>query len=309
MAALAPAAPRRRRTNRGQSLIPWFLMLPAIGVLLVFTGYPLVRLIVNSTQEYGRKQVFGAPAPFVGLKNYKTVLSDHQFWVVLGRSIAFCAVNVILALAIGMLVALLLTRLGKAMKLLVTIGLLLAWAMPALTSVVIWTWMFDTQYGVVNWLLTHLGMDMTGHSWLINPISFFAVATLIITWQSVPFVAFTLFAGLTQVPGEVIEAAQIDGAHSVQRFRHIVLPFIKQILVIVAVLQVIWDLRVFTQIFALQDSGGVTSETSTIGVYIYQVGLAQGHFDIGSAIAVILVLVLLLISFFYVRQIVRQEEL
>ena len=175
------------------------------------------------------------------------------------------------------------------MRLLVTVGLLLAWAMPALTAIVIWSWMFDSQYGVVNWVLTQLGMDYGGHSWLLNPLSFFAVATLVITWQSVPFVAFTLYAGLTQVPGDVLEAAQIDGANARQRFRLIIVPFIKPILLIVTVLQVIWDLRVFTQIFALQDSGGITEKTSTIGVYIYQVGVAQGRFDIGSTIAVIMV--------------------
>ena len=195
------------------------------------------------------------------------------------------------------------------MRLLVTVGLLLAWAMPALTSIVIWSWMFDTQYGVVNWLLTHLGLDYAGHSWLIDPLSFFAVATLVITWQSVPFVAFILFAALTQVPDDVLEAAQLDGAGPWQRFRLVVVPFIRPILLIVTVLQVIWDLRVFTQIFALQDSGGITAKTSTIGVYIYQVGVAQGRFDTGSAIAVIMVLVMLVASFGYVRQIVRTEEL
>ncbi|RKS69371.1 N,N'-diacetylchitobiose transport system permease protein [Motilibacter peucedani] len=309
MAAVAPLAPRRRRTTAGQALAPWLLLGPALAVLLVLTGYPLVKLLITSTQKYGRAQVFGKPPEFVGLDNYKAVLTDHQFWVVLGRSFAFCAVNVVLAVGIGMLVALLLVQLGRAMRLLVTVGLLLAWAMPALTAIVIWSWMFDSQYGVVNYVLTSIGIDETGHSWLLNPLSFFAVATIVITWQSVPFVAFTLYAGLTQVPDECLEAAQLDGAGPAQRFRHIVLPFVRPVLLIVTVLQVIWDLRVFTQIFALQGSGGVTSQTSTIGVYIYQVGVAQGRFDVGSAIAVILVVVMLLISVLYVRQIVRQEEL
>jgi len=96
--------------------------------------------------------------------------------------------------------------------------------------------MFDSQYGVVNWLLSALGLDYAGHSWLIEPISFFAVATIVITWQSVPFVAFTLYAGLTQVPEDVLEAAQLDGASAWERFRLVVVPFIKPILLIVTVL-------------------------------------------------------------------------
>ena len=294
---------------RHRPSLPHALLAPAVAVLLVLTGYPLVRLLVMSTQEYGRAQVFGRPPRFVGLDNYARVLGDHQFWVVLARSVAFCAVNVVLTMVLGMLVALLLTRLGRLMRTAVTVGLLLAWAMPALTAIVIWGWMFDTQYGVVNWLLTAGGLDMTGHSWLIQPVSFFAVATVVITWQSVPFVAFTLYAALTQVPGELMEAADLDGASALQRFWHITYALLRPVVLILTVLQVIWDLRVFTQIFALQDAGGITAQTSTIGVYIYQVGVAQGRFDTGSAIAVILVVIMLAASFVYVRQVTREETL
>jgi len=290
-------------------LAPWLLLSPAIAVLLVLTGYPLVKLVITSTQRYGREQVFGAPPEFVGLDNYRAVLTDRVFWDVLQRSVLFCAANVVLTMVLGMLVALLITRLGRTMRLLVTVGLLLAWAMPALTAIVIWVWMFDSQYGVVNSVLSDLGLDFAGHSWLIDPLSFFGVATLVITWQSVPFVAFTLYAALTQVPEDVMEAAQLDGATPWQRFRLVIVPFIRPVLLIVTVLQVIWDLRVFTQIFALQDSGGVAEKTNTIGVYLYQVGVAQGRFDVGSAIAVIMVVIMLVASFVYVRQIVRTEEM
>jgi N,N'-diacetylchitobiose transport system permease protein len=304
----APAPPPVSRRTLLNRLAPWLLLTPATAVLLVLTGYPLVKLVITSTQRYGREQVFGAPPEFVGLDNYRTVLTDRVFWDVLQRSVLFCLANVVLTMTLGMLVALLINRLGRAMRLLVTVGLLMAWAMPALTAIVIWSWMFDSQYGVVNSLLTSLGLDYAGHSWLIDPLSFFGVATLVITWQSVPFVAFTLYAALTQVPDDVMEAAQLDGTSAWQRFRLVVVPFIRPVLLIVTVLQVIWDLRVFTQIFALQDSGGIAEKTNTIGVYIYQVGVAQGRFDVGSAIAVIMVLIMLVASFAYVRQIVRTEE-
>ncbi|MGN6302871.1 MAG: carbohydrate ABC transporter permease [Angustibacter sp.] len=295
--------------RRYRPSLPHLLLAPAVAVLAVLTGYPLVRLLVMSTQEFGRAQVFGKPPEFVGLDNYTAVLGDRQFWVVLGRSVGFCAVNVVLTMVLGMLIALLLLRLGRVMRTVVSVGLLLAWAMPALTAIVIWGWMFDTQYGVVNFLLTAAGLDMTGHSWLIQPLSFFAVATLVITWQSVPFVAFTLYAGLSQVPEELMEAAELDGATARQRFRHITYALLRPVVLILTMLEVIWDLRVFTQIFALQDAGGITAQTSTIGVYIYQVGVAQGRFDTGSAIAVILVVIMLAASFVYVRQVVREEAL
>ncbi len=118
----APARPRRRR----RSSLPLLLLVPSLVVLGVLTGWPLVRLLIMSTQEYGRAQVFGAAPEFVGLQNYAEVLTDPQFWAVLARSVAFCAVNVALTMVLGMLVALLLTRLGTVRRLVVTVGLLLA---------------------------------------------------------------------------------------------------------------------------------------------------------------------------------------
>lgn len=303
------AAPRGRR-HRPRTLTPALLLVPTGVVLLAIIGWPLLQLVIISFQEFGRAQIFGAPAPWVGLDNYIAVLSDPVFWNVLGRSILFAAANVALTMVLGTLVALLMTRLTRFFRLLVSVGLLLAWAMPALTAVVVWGWMFDTQYGVINYVLSQLpGVDLIGHSWLIEPLSFFAVATIIITWQSVPFVAFTVYAGLTQVPDEVLEAAQLDGAGSVARFRLIVFPYLKSIFLVVTILQVIWDLRVFTQIYALQGIGGIREQTSTIGVYIFQTSLGTGDFGAGGAIAVILVIIMMAISIYYVKKSIQEETL
>jgi N,N'-diacetylchitobiose transport system permease protein len=126
--------------------------------------------------------------------------------------------------------------------------------------------------------------------------------------MSVPFVAFTVYAGLTQVPHEMLEAAQIDGANGWDRFWKIVVPMIRPILLIVGLLQVIWDLKVFTQIFTLQESGGVTADTNLLGTYIYRLGLGQGDFGAASAVAMFMLLLTVAITFFYVRRMVREEE-
>ena len=126
---------------------------------------------------------------------------------------------------------------------------------------------------------------------------------------AVPFVAFALYAGLTQVPDEVLEASQLDGAGGVQQFRLIVFPYLKPIFLITTILQIIWDLKVFTQIFALQDIGGIREQTNTLGVYIYQVSIAGGDFGTGGAIAVITAIILMSVSLYYIRQTVKEEEL
>lgn len=285
------------------------LLAPTLVVFLLVTGYPVVQLLVSSFQNFGRRQIFGAPPEFVAFDNYTATLTDPYFWQVMGRSVLFCIVNATLTMVIGFAVALLLRRLGRAMRMLVSVGLILAWAMPALTITVVWGWLFDTSYGLVNYLLTQLpGLDFTGHSWLIEPLSFFTVATVIVTWQSVPFVAFTIYAGLTQIPEEIIEAAQIDGASARQRLWHVTVPYLRPILLVLTVLQIIWDLRVFTQIYALQTLGGIKNETATVGVYIYQTAINGGNYGLGGAIGILLMVVLAGLAVYYIRATLKNDE-
>lgn len=299
------ASPRRRRFNG----MPLALLLPSLIMLVVFIGWPLVQLVIMSFQEYGREQIFGAPAEFIGLGNYLRVLGDSEFWVVLARSIGLCVVSVAATMVLGVGIALMMRALGTVMRTVVSVGLLLAWAMPALTATIVWGWIFDTEYGLVNYVLTQVtGDDWIGHSWLSDPLSFFAIAAIIITWGAIPFVAFSTYAGLTQVPDEVMEAASLDGATGWQRFRLIVVPYIRSILIVLLILQIIWDLRVFAQIYALQTIGGVRADTNTIGVYIYSVSMATGDLGSGGAIAVILVLILLAISAYYIRTMLKTED-
>ncbi|MGX5696941.1 carbohydrate ABC transporter permease [Agromyces soli] len=301
----------RRRSRRAGGFTPYALLTPAIIVLAAITGWPIIQLVITSFQEFGRAQVFGAPPAFVGLENYIDVFTDPVFYGVLIRSVVFAAACVVITMLLATLIALMMTRLNKVFRMVLTVGMLLAWAMPALTATIVWGWMFDTAYGVVNYVLVNwFGLEeFHQHSWLIDPLSFFFVAGIIIVWGAIPFAAFTLYAGLTQVPEEVIEAAQLDGAGAFSRFRLIVFPYVKPIFMIVAMLQVIWDLRVFTQIFALQDIGGITSETNTLGTYIYQTSIAGGDFGQGGALAVITAVLLMSISIYYIRQVLKEEEL
>jgi N,N'-diacetylchitobiose transport system permease protein len=300
-----PGRQRRRRFNG----TPFALLLPSLIMLVVFIGWPLVQLVIMSFQKYGREQIFGAPADFIGIDNYLRVLGDSEFWIVLARSIGLCVVSVAATMVLGVAIALLMKALGTVMRTVVSVGLLLAWAMPALTATIVWGWIFDTEYGLVNYFLTLVtGESWQGHSWLSDPLSFFAIAAIIITWGAIPFVAFSTYAGLTQVPDEVMEAASLDGAGGWQRFRLIVVPYVRSILIVLLILQIIWDLRVFAQIYALQTIGGVRADTNTIGVYIYSVSMATGDLGSGGAIAVILVLILLAISAYYIRTMLKTED-
>jgi N,N'-diacetylchitobiose transport system permease protein len=127
--------------------------------------------------------------------------------------------------------------------------------------------------------------------------------------MGIPFIAFTLYAGLTQIPEEMMEAAAIDGARPWQRFRDIVVPALKPILLILTSLSVLWDFRVFTQIYVLQRAGGITRDTNLLGVYAYRTSFGNNSYDKGAAIAVIMVAITVLITLFYLRSMTRAEEL
>ena len=211
-------------------------------------------------------------------------------------------------MTLGVAVALLLQRLAAPIRILVQTALLLAWAMPVIAVLTVFEWMFDAQYGVVNWVLERLGADYSGHSWLLEPLSFYIVASLVVVWMSVPFVAFTVYAALTTVPSEIVESSEIDGAGPMQRLVYIVLPSIKPVLLVVGLLQVIWDMRVFTQIYVLQQAGGITQDTNLLGTYIYRIGIGESRFGMAAAIAMFMLVLTAVLTAPYIRAMLRTEK-
>jgi len=304
-----PSRARRGGVLARVTALPYALTIPAIVALAAGLGWPLVRLVIMSTQDYGLRQQFGAPAPSVGLDNFTDIFGDSYFWEVLRRSLVFCFLAVTLTMVAGTAVAVLLGKLGRVMRTALSVSLLLAWATPALTATVVWQWIFDSRFGVVNWALTKLGFDYEGHSWVSEPLSFFFVALLIVVWMGIPFIAFTLHAAMTQIPDEVMEAAAIDGASSWQRFRDVTWPGIKPIFVVLLALSTMWDLRVFTQIYVLQQAGGVTRDTNLLGTWAYRTGVGSQQFGKGAAIALVMVGLALLLTLFHIRQMFKQEEI
>jgi N,N'-diacetylchitobiose transport system permease protein len=291
-----------------KATLPYGLLLPALLALVFALGYPLVRQVVLSFQDYGLRQQFGAPPEWVGLQNYRDLIGDRYLWTLVLRSVVFCFVNAGLTMVLGVGIALLMRLMSTPVRLVVQSGLLIAWAMPVLASLTVFTWLFDTQYGVVNWVLERLGGDYAGHSWLIEPMSFFLVATLLVVWMSIPFVAFTVYAALTQVPGEIVEAAEVDGAGPWQRTRLVVLPSIRPVLLVVGLLEIVWGLRVFTQIYVLQQAGGVTRETNLLGTYVYRSGIGEGEFGVAATVAMFMLALTVLLTAPYVIRMLRDDR-
>jgi N,N'-diacetylchitobiose transport system permease protein len=298
--------PARVRIARGA--VPYLLLAPAAVAIAAVLAYPLYLLVALSFQRYNLPELIAHKGSWIGLDNYSSILGDREFWRVLLRTAVFTTVCVSLTMILGTLIALLLARLGAFMRLLLTTGLVLVWSMPVVVAVNIWLWMVDFEFGVLNWALTELHVgDYIQHDWFENPLSGFAVIVALVVWGAIPFVAITVYAGLTQVPQELVEAAAIDGAGGVRVFRDIVFPILKPIFVILTSLSVIWDFQVFNQIWIIR-GGQAEPDYFLMSIYAFFEAFRLSEYGLGSAIAVVMVLIMFAATFVYIRQMIRIGE-
>jgi N,N'-diacetylchitobiose transport system permease protein len=196
-------------------------------------------------------------------------------------------------------------------RLLVGSGLVFAWAMPPVVAVQVWWWMTNPQNGVANWLLSEVRIfgDFYLHDWYGTTFSQLALVTLLIVWGAVPFVAITLYAALSQVPSELVEAAEIDGARSWQVFKDVTLPILTPVLLILISLSILWDFGVFTQAYLLIGSSHIHPGNYLMSLYLFTEGFQKADYGRGSAISILWLVVVVALSFFYVRKMTRVGEI
>jgi len=312
----APPRPEHTRSRRpGHRLtpgwLPWLLQVPALTVLAGLLLFPLYRVGVLSFQDFGLRELVTGETTWVGLENFREVLSDPLLWrVALPNTAVFAVVNVALTVAVGTLVALLLARLGPWARGVLTSAIMVAWAMPAVTGTYVWVYLFDARDGVVMRLLAALGMvDPETTNWFTERLPFYAIATLNVVHHGFPFVAVTVLAGLMTVPRELLEAAALDGAGSWRRFWSVIAPVLKPVFAVVTILSTIWDFKVFTQIYLMPGGAGTNRDVLNLGTWSYITALSQNRYGVGAAIAVLLTVLLLVITGIYLRTLFRQEEL
>ncbi|MET8744764.1 sugar ABC transporter permease [Streptomyces sp. NPDC004728] len=295
--------------RRLRPLLPYLLIAPALLALLVVLGYPLADMVTLAFQDMTRKELFGGTAPpWAGLGQFRAILGDGFFWTVTARTALFTLVCVTLTMVLGLLTALLM-RLVSPWVRAVLAGILVAvWAMPVMVAAAIFRWLFDADYGVVNWLLSTLpGLDLARHNWFTDPLQGFAVITAVVVWGALPFAAISLHAALAQIPPELEEAALIDGARPSQVFRYVTFPSIKPLFVMVTTLMSIWDFGVFNQIWLMR-GGQPEREYYLLGVYSFIESFAVNRYSAGAAIALVTVVLLLAGAVLYLRQMLRLGE-
>ena len=306
----APASRRRRRrltwSRVARGSTPYLLIAPVVLVTGAILGYPIYKLVMLSLQRYGLEELIQQKGTWIGLDNFSSVLRDPIFWHTLERTFVFTAANVGLTMVIGTLLALLLVRVSRSVRILLTSGLVLVWSMPAVVAVQVWYWMTNFQNGVLNHLLTQARLgDFFQHDWYGSPFSQLSMATTLIVWAGIPFVVISVYAGLAQVPGELLEAAAIDGARPWRSFADVTFPILKPVLLILTSLSIIWDFAVFTQPFLLIGRSHIEAANFLMGIYLYTEAYANSDFGRGAAISLLMLVTVAAMSVFYVRQMLR----
>jgi len=306
VAAGARSLPPRR--GRRRSFAPYGLILPVVAVVVLLLGYPIYKLVRISFEQYGLFELIQHKGHWIGLENYRSVLGDHVFWDTLIRTVVFTLVNVGLTIVLGTLMALLLTKISRWVRILLTTGLVLVWAMPVVVAVQVFYWMTNFENGVLNYLAAKLHLVGANHDWYGTSTSSLGMVTLLIVWGALPFVVVTVYAGLAQVSHELVEAAQIDGAGPVRIFRDVTFPVLKPILLILTSLSIIWDFGVFAQPYLLIGASHVDATNYLMGVYVFIKGYGDHDFGRGAAISLLMLLIVALMSVFYVRQMVKTSD-
>jgi N,N'-diacetylchitobiose transport system permease protein len=286
--------------------VPYALIAPVVVTIALILGYPLYFLVRLSLQRYGLFELIRHQGIGVGLANFRSVLHDQIFWHTLVRTIVFTAANVLLTMVLGLLVALLLVQVSKPVRVLLSSGLVLVWSMPVVVAVQVWYWMTNFENGVVNYALTqlHLG-SFEQHDWYGSTFSQLSMVTLLIVWGALPFVAITLYAGLAQVPRDLLEAASVDGAGAWMKFRDITLPILRPILLILTSLSIIWDFGVFTQPYLLIGQSKITPGNFLMSIYLFEEGYFKSDYGRGAAISLLMLAIVGVLSIVYVRRMVR----
>ncbi|MFH9421170.1 carbohydrate ABC transporter permease [Streptomyces sp. NPDC017529] len=302
----APLSGRRGRppNRHGSRWTPWLYLAPALVVLGGLLVYPIYQLGLISFLEYTQAQVSGGePTTFRGLANYAELFGDGQFWQVLLATVGFAAACVLCTLVAGCSFAVLLTRIRAVPRLALMLAALGAWATPAITGSTVWVFLFDPDFGPVNRVL-----GLGDFSWTYGRYSAFALVLLEVVWCSFPFVMVTVYAGIKAIPGEVLEAAALDGASQWRIWRSVMAPMLRPILVVVTIQSVIWDFKVFTQIYVMTNGGGIAGQNLVLNVYAYQKAFASSQYSLGSAIGIVMLLILLAVTLVYLRLLRRQGE-
>lgn len=269
-------------------------VLPALSVITLVAVFPVFYVFYLSLHK--RVLTFNI-SNFIGFDNYITLFADSRFWNALKNTIYFTGVSVAFELLLGLSIAVLLNRAFKGKGFMRAV-VLIPWTIPTVVSAKMWEWIYNTDFGILNYIIG------TKVNWLGSPFWAINAAIFMDVWKTTPFVALLLIAGLQVIPKDLYHAAKVDGAGNWYIFRKITLPLLMPVILVVLIFRTLDAFRVFDAIYVLT-GGGPANTTETLSIYAYKVLFQLLQFGYGSTLSVIVFVCVGLISVFYVRLLSR----
>jgi len=292
-------APRKRRRHtklqRRQTRLAWLLLLPALAVVAFVALYPLSKTVYQSftNQEF----LAGLePTKWVGLDNYHTLIHDPTFRDSVGLTVKFTVITVGIEFVLGLIIALVVNSAFKGRGLMRAI-MLVPWAIPTVVAATMWRWMLDDTFGVINDLGVRTHLLSHPHAWLAQPSTVLLSACAVDIWKTTPFVALLLLAGMQVIPGDLYEAASVDGANPLQQFWRITLPLLRPAILVTLIFRTLDALRAFDVFQALF---GYRLGAQTMAVYNQSTIVQDGHVGYGASMSVAIFLIIALFVVIYV---------
>ena len=277
---------------------PRLMISPTVLVLLVMTAYPVLFTIYYSFTNYNYVK---KSYKFIGLENFVKLLTNHNFQIAIWNTVKFCVLAMVFEVSLGLLLAVFVNSFKRGQKVLRTL-FLLPYLLPNITIALTWKMMLSNNYGIVNQILQFFGLK--GHNWFMEVGTAFGSIVMIDVWQNVPFVFLMLYATLQTVSADQYEAARIDGANGWQMFWKITIPNISGGIVLCALLRTIDTFRLFDKVNVLT-GGGPAGSTTTITQYLYNYGIKNLKFGFGSAGAIIMAVLVLVLSSSYIKRTIK----
>jgi multiple sugar transport system permease protein len=280
-------------------LLELLFLAPALAYLLVFFGYPIVKNVVMSLQEYTVRTFYTGEAPWVGGANYAEVVSSAVFDRAAWNTLLFTVGSIVGQFTIGLAAAMYFRRkfpLSNVLRSLV----LLPWLIPLIASSAVWRWILDMDNGALNRVLLGLNLVDSPPGWLTSTSLALVACIMVNIWIGIPFNMAILYGGLQDIPEDLYEAALLDGASGWRAFRHITWPLLRPVVNVVLVLGVVYTLKVLDIILGLTD-GGPANSTQTFATQAYHLSFVEFDFGQGAALSNILIAVSLVFALMYLR--------
>jgi multiple sugar transport system permease protein len=307
----APAVPTgpippRRRGRRGERFAKILFVVPAAMLMVALFGYPVVKNLTRSFQDYSLKTFFTGKAPFVGLENYVQVITDPIFTKAMANTAIFTIASIAFQFVIGMLLALFFHKSFPLSGVLRAL-FLLPWLIPLIVASATWKSILDQDTGILNGFLQSIGLIDAPIPWLSSPEYALVAVILVNVWIGIPFNLTLLYSGLQDIPEELYEAGSLDGATGWRAFWHITWPNLRAVVGVVLMLGIIYTLKVLDIILGLT-GGGPANATQTIALQSYQRSFVEFKFGEGAALSNILIVLSLAFAVIYLRSTRRQID-